>query len=140
MTKVHSQNENITSPLDLTNRQLNIAELNIRTRLLDFNSKNGHLLCKKQDLKKIIEIIKTLKPKKINIEVHTTLKGDSIQNKKISTLVAEKLKSLLEKNKIRESKIITLGFGGSKPYKKDCNEIDDEIYNKRIKIILFFDE
>jgi len=57
---------------------------------------------------------------RLTIEHHVDCRGDFIYNQKLSAARAENIKRFLTKKKIKKHRIITLGFGESRP-KNGCN-------------------
>ena len=140
-TSVYSQDEDLELIDDLSTniRKMDLVVLQVITEFIEFNSETGALEIHASDLEKVTNLIKKIHPSKIIIEVHTATIGAADDNYRISVIAAQNLKDIFISKNINKDQIEVIGMGESNPIIIDGSEKVDQLYNKRVKLILQFE-
>ncbi len=123
---------------ELQNIELLISELDSLADTLDFRHKSGELYNGVGNLKRISEILTELNPEKINVEVHTDMRGHVENNIKLSKTIADRIKAMLVENNVESEKIMPFGFGETKPKENVTTAVGSYNINRRIEFNLEF--
>lgn len=86
-------------------------------------------------LNSIVAILKEYPSAKFSIEGHTDSDGDSIKNQLLSEQRAKAVKDYLTENGIETGRLISKGFGESKPISTNKTK-EGKLLNRRVEIIL----
>ncbi|SNR29432.1 WD40-like Beta Propeller Repeat [Maribacter sedimenticola] len=94
----------------------------------------------RERLKTVIDVMKNNPGMIIEIGTHTDIRGNGKYNKELSQKRADSAKEFLVKNGIESGRIVSKGYGESKPIVKcateqDCSEEDHE-WNRRCEFVV----
>ncbi|PSR03031.1 MAG: hypothetical protein BRD50_06575, partial [Bacteroidetes bacterium SW_11_45_7] len=91
----------------------------------------------KPDLDKLMDFLLDHPDMKLKISGHTDARGDSVLNYKLSQARADAIKDyIMEKGKIRQSRISAKGYGSNQPLIKDPENAQERSVNRRVEFKL----
>ncbi len=129
---------NLKGDTSLSIEKPSINYLQLQFESIEFATNSAELEPEmKPDLDKLMDFLLDHPEMELKISGHTDARGDSVLNYKLSQARADAIKDyIMEKGKIKQSRISAKGYGSSEPLIKDPENAQERSVNRRVEFKL----